>query len=479
MTLLVPDFHKASVLVAGDVMLDRYWFGPAERISPEAPVPVVQVKDVEERPGGGANVAINLASLGVATRLVGVTGRDEAGRRLVQLLGPLGIDARLQQIADVTTVTKLRVLSRNQQLIRLDFDGDSVKVPRDLLREAFGSALQGVGAVVLSDYGKGALHDTAAMIDCCRAASVPVLIDPKGTDFHRYRGATAVTPNLPELEGVVGPCPDLETLVDRGQALRRRLDLGWLLVTRSSRGMTLLGPDDSVCHLPAEAREVFDVTGAGDTVIAVAAAGVAAGLSMESAAALSNLAAGLVVRKLGVAAVTASELRLALHQRGMGGRGEMGEGELIEAVRQAQGRGERVVMTNGCFDILHAGHIAYLEEAKALGDRLVVAVNDDASVHRLKGMDRPVIGLEERMTVLSGLAAVDWVVPFGEDTPERLICAVLPDVLVKGGDYRAGEIAGGDCVLKNGGEVRVLSFRGGCSTSGILEKIRNPTGGGS
>jgi D-beta-D-heptose 7-phosphate kinase/D-beta-D-heptose 1-phosphate adenosyltransferase len=376
----------------------------------------------------------------------------------------------------VPTVTKLRVLSRNQQLIRLDFEGDALELPAGLLAESFESALDDIDAVVLSDYGKGALDDPAALIEDCRAAQIPVLVDPKGSDFGRYRGATAITPNLAELEAVVGRCPDVAAIVEKGHALRRNLDVGWLLVTRSSLGMTLLGPDDAVHHLPAEAREVFDVTGAGDTVIAVAAAGLGAGLAMESAAALSNLAAGLVVRKLGVASVTTSELRLALHQRGTGGRGEMGEKELTEAVRMAQGRGERVVMTNGCFDILHAGHITYLEEAKALGDRLVVAVNDDDSVRRLKGRDRPVNGLSDRMTVLAGLAAVDWVVPFTEDTPERLICAVLPDILVKGGDYRPEQIAGGACVLHNGGEVRVLAFRQGCSTSGILEKIRGPSG---
>jgi len=478
MTLLVPDFHKASVLVVGDVMLDRYWFGPAERISPEAPVPVVRVRDVEERPGGGANVAVNLASLGVATRLVGITGRDDAGHRLEELVGSHGIDARLQQVGDRPTVTKLRILSRNQQLIRLDFEDDALSLPANMLEAAFAAALADASAVVLSDYGKGALTNPCALIERCREAEVPVLVDPKGRDFDRYRGATVITPNLAELESVVGECPDGAVIADKGHALRRRLDVGWLLVTRSSRGMTLLGPDDSVLHLPAEAREVFDVTGAGDTVIAVAAAGLAAGLPMESAAALSNLAAGLVVRKLGVASVTTSELRLALHRRGKGGRGEMDEAGLVEAIRQAQARGERVVMTNGCFDILHAGHIAYLEEAKALGDRLVVAVNDDDSVRRLKGDGRPVTSLGERMTVLAGLAAVDWVVPFAEDTPERLICAALPDVLVKGGDYRPEEIAGGDCVLRNGGEVRVLSFREGCSTSDILDRIRRTSGNG-
>ncbi len=472
MTLLVPDFHKASVLVVGDVMLDRYWFGPADRISPEAPVPVVHVQQAQERPGGGANVAVNLSALGVNTRLVAVTGQDEAGHRLEELLEPLGVDARLIKVDGLPTVTKLRILSRNQQLIRLDFETPPADVPRTELLRAFDEALPECGAVVLSDYGKGTLVDVSELIARCRQAGVPALVDPKGPDFQRYRGATVITPNLAEFEAVVGRCANDTELAEKGHELRRALDVGWLLITRSSRGMVLLGPGGEARHLAAEAREVFDVTGAGDTVIAVAAAGLAANLEMEEAAALSNLAAGLVVRKLGVASVTASELRLALHQRGKGGRGVLGRTEVEEAVRQAQARGERVVMTNGCFDILHAGHIAYLEEAKALGDRLVVAINDDDSVRRLKGNGRPVIGLEERMTVLSGLAAVDWVVPFSEDTPEALICSVLPDVLVKGGDYRPEQIAGGRCVLENGGEVRVLSFRQGCSTSSILERIR-------
>jgi D-beta-D-heptose 7-phosphate kinase/D-beta-D-heptose 1-phosphate adenosyltransferase len=472
MTLLIPDFANSRVLVAGDVMLDRYWFGPTDRISPEAPVPIVNVRDIEERPGGAANVAVNLASLGVATRLVGVTGDDDAGRQLQAMLSDRRIDARLTVVGPISTVTKLRVLSRNQQLIRLDMESDAAAVPSAVMHQRFGQALDGVGCVILSDYGKGALRPVGDLIRMCREREVPVLVDPKGREFERYRGATGITPNLAEFEAVVGRCPDDETLIARGQELRQDLELGWLLVTRSSRGMMLLGTDALSLDLPAEAREVFDVTGAGDTVIAVTAAGIAAGLSIQSAAALANLAAGLVVRKLGVASVTTSELRLALHQRGKGGRGIPDEDGLVEAVRQAQARGERVVMTNGCFDILHAGHVAYLEEAKALGDRLVVALNDDASVSRLKGADRPINELADRIAVLSGLAAVDWVVPFSEDTPERLICAVLPDVLVKGGDYRPEEIAGGACVLRNGGEVRVLSFREGRSTSGILERVR-------
>jgi D-beta-D-heptose 7-phosphate kinase/D-beta-D-heptose 1-phosphate adenosyltransferase len=472
MTLTIPDFHNARVVVAGDVMVDRYWFGPTQRVSPEAPVPVVRIDDMEERPGGGANVAVNLASLGVQTRLFGLVGDDEIGERLDAMLAARGIACDLRRVPGMPTVAKLRILSRNQQLIRLDFEREADETFPGRLDAGVVEALTGAGAVILSDYGKGALLDVEALIARCRAAGVPVLVDPKGTDFGRYRGATVITPNRAEFEAVVGPCGDEAELQARAARLIADLGVEHLLITRSDRGMLLVSRDARPTKLAAEAREVYDVSGAGDTVIAVAGAALALGLEMPTAAALANLAAGLVVRKLGVASVTPAELMLALHQRGKGGRGFIGPAQLAEAVRQARARGERVVMTNGCFDILHAGHISYLEEAKSLGDRLVVAINDDESVRRLKGDGRPINSLADRMAVIAGLAAVDWVVPFGEDTPATLISGILPDVLVKGGDYRPEDIAGGDAVRSAGGEVRVLAFRDGRSTSAIVDRIR-------
>jgi D-beta-D-heptose 7-phosphate kinase/D-beta-D-heptose 1-phosphate adenosyltransferase len=309
------------------------------------------------------------------------------------------------------------------------------------------------------------------MIGACRKAGVPVYVDPKGRDFERYRGATLITPNQGEFEAVSGDIADDDELVHRARDMVDRLDLAAVLVTRSEKGMLLLEAGDEPLFLSARAREVYDVTGAGDTVIAVLAGAQAAGATLASAAALSNLAAGLVVAKIGVASVTPSELRVALHRRGQGGRGLVAEEELIPLVAEARSRNETIVMTNGCFDVLHAGHVAYLEEAKSLGERLVVAINDDDSVRRLKGDKRPVNTLEDRMLVLSGLASVDWVVPFSEDTPARVIGAVLPDVLVKGGDYKPEEIAGARDVLANGGQVRVLAFREGQSSSRIIDKL--------
>jgi len=475
MTIKIPDFSDARVLVVGDVMLDRYWFGPTGRISPEAPVPVVRVNDREDRPGGAANVAVNLASVGISTTLAGLVGSDEAGGQLASLLTEKGIRCEFEAVDGAPTITKLRVLSRNQQLIRLDFEEGFAGGAAQRLGQRVAGMLDEIDLVICSDYAKGALESIDSIIAACRKHGVPVLVDPKGSDFKRYAGATAITPNLSEFEAVVGPCGgDDQELETRAEALRKKLGLQHMVVTRSERGMSVVSGEGIAHHLPAEAREVFDVTGAGDTVIAMLGAGVAAGLPMDQAAHLANLAAGIVVRKIGVATVTVSELRLALHQRGKGGRGLLDAEQVAQFVREAQARGERVVMTNGCFDILHAGHVSYLEEAKALGDRLVVAVNDDASVRLLKGEGRPVNSLPDRMSVLSGLAAVDWVVPFSEQTPEQLICRVLPDVLVKGGDYRPEQIAGARCVWDNGGEVRVLSFMEGRSTSAIIEAIRKP-----
>jgi D-beta-D-heptose 7-phosphate kinase/D-beta-D-heptose 1-phosphate adenosyltransferase len=452
-------------------MLDQYLFGATSRISPEAPVPVVHIGDTDNRPGGAANVAVNLAALGASTRLLGVVGQDEPAAILEGVLTARSIDCGFLRVDDRPTITKTRVQSRGQQLIRLDQE-NAAPLTDGALTATLDGSLDGAGAVILSDYGKGALTDVAAMIAACRAANVPVLVDPKGRDFEKYRGASLITPNQSEFEAVAGVSGSDEELVERGLAMMASLELDALLVTRSEKGMLLLEKGSEPLFLSTQAREVFDVTGAGDTVIATLAAALAAGESLASAAALANLAAGLVVRKIGVATVTPTELRVALHQRGQGGRGLVTADELVGMVAESHERGERVVMTNGCFDILHVGHVAYLEEAKSLGDRLIVAVNDDDSVRRLKGEGRPINVLEDRMLVLAGLAAVDWVVPFAEDTPRDLIASILPDVLVKGGDYRPADIAGAKEVLANGGDVQVLSFRDGHSTTRIIDRLR-------
>ncbi len=453
-------------------MLDRYLFGSTGRISPEAPVPIVHVQETDDRPGGAANVAVNLASLGVTTRLVGVVGKDDAGESLQSILKSRGIHCDFHSVEDRPTITKTRVQSRGQQLIRLDQE-NSAAMPGDAVVDVLRKSIKDAGAVVLSDYGKGALTDVATMIVVCREAGIPVLVDPKGEDFDKYRGASLMTPNQSEFEAVVGVCDTEDDLVNRAKKMLDDLNMDALLITRSEKGMLLLEADMEPVFLRAQAREVFDVTGAGDTVIATLAGAIASGQDLALAAALANIAAGLVVRKIGVATVTPGEISISLHQRGQGGRGLVGLKELNLMVAESRDRGERIIMTNGCFDVLHAGHVSYLEEAKGLGDRLIVAVNDDASVRRLKGESRPVNNLEDRLLVLAGLAAVDWVVPFSDDTPASLIAELLPDVLVKGGDYNPDDIAGAKDVLQNGGEVRVLAFRDGHSSSRIIDKLRD------
>ncbi|MFQ1047890.1 bifunctional D-glycero-beta-D-manno-heptose-7-phosphate kinase/D-glycero-beta-D-manno-heptose 1-phosphate adenylyltransferase HldE [Avibacterium paragallinarum] len=467
------QFQQAEVLVLGDVMLDRYWFGATNRISPEAPVPVVRVQENEERAGGAANVAMNIASLNVPVQLLGLTGQDEAGVALSSMLEKQGIDCNFVQLASHPTITKLRVLSRHQQLLRLDFEEDFHNVQSDELLAKLQSAVQNFGALILSDYGKGTLNAVQSMIQIARQANVPVLIDPKGTDFERYRGATLLTPNMSEFEAVVGKCQNEEDIVEKGLKLIREIELKALLVTRSEKGMTLLRPEQPPFHLPTEAKEVFDVTGAGDTVISVLATALADERSFEEACYLANVAAGIVVGKLGTSTVSNVELENAIHGRTTTGFGVMNEQQLKEAVRQAKKRGEKIVMTNGVFDLIHPGHISYLDNARKLGDRLIVAVNSDASVKRLKGESRPINSLDARMAVLAGLSAVDWVVEFTEDTPQRLISEILPNLLVKGGDYKPEDIAGGKEVIANGGEVKVLNFEDGFSSSNVISKIQS------
>lgn len=472
MKLSMPRFDQASVLVVGDVMLDRYWHGGTSRISPEAPVPVVRVEQIEDRPGGAANVALNIAALGAPVALLGVTGLDEAAQSLEQKLSAAGVKSHFQQLAEQPTIVKLRVMSRHQQLLRMDFE-ESFNTDTQALAQQVEHLLDGVKVLVLSDYGKGALKNHQTLVQLARAKGIPVLADPKGSDFSIYQGASLITPNLSEFEVIVGRCRDEADLVAKGEALREKLELGALLITRGEQGMTLLQPGQAALHLPAQAREVFDVTGAGDTVISTLAASLAAGEPLPQAVALANLAASIVVGKLGTAAISVPELRRAV-QRDQGvERGAMSLEQLLVAIEDAKAQGERVVFTNGCFDILHAGHVTYLEQARAQGDRLVLGVNDDASVSRLKGPTRPINSVDRRMAVLAGLGAVDWVVSFSEDTPENLLRAIKPDVLVKGGDYGIEGVVGADIVRAYGGEVRVLGLVENSSTTAIVDKIRN------
>ena len=465
----------ARVLVVGDVMLDRYWSGATARISPEAPVPVVNVLDDDMRAGGAANVAVNVASLGGNAMLLGVVGADDAAERLTALVKSQGVAVDFLRCRSHPTMTKLRVVSRNQQLMRLDFERSLAidgEVDQEALLEHYRAALAYADVVILSDYGKGTLRNVAALIAQARLAGKPVLVDPKGNDYSPYAGATLITPNMSEFEAVAGKCADEKDIVAKGEVLRRKLGLRGLLVTRSEHGMTLLQAEAAPLHLRTEAREVYDVTGAGDTVIATIGVALAAGKDLAQACQWSNLAAGIAVGKFGTATVSPAELAHAINApRGLEAS-VVPESTLLAQLEEARRQGKRIVFTNGCFDILHVGHIRYLEAAKQLGDVLVVGVNDDDSVRRLKGLSRPVNRCGDRMRVLAGLKSVDWVVDFAEDTPERLIRLVQPDVLVKGGDYQVEDIVGYDIVTARGGKVIALDFHEGYSTTRIIERSR-------
>jgi len=472
MKLEIPKFDTARVLVVGDVMLDRYWHGATSRISPEAPVPVVKVGNAEDSPGGAGNVALNLAALGAAATLVGLVGLDEAGEELETRLRAAGVLCDFEKVADKPTITKLRIVSRHQQLIRLDFEEAFDISSAQAVNAKVAALLDGTDVVIVSDYNKGALAAVSALITQARKQGVRVLVDPKGEDFTKYRGATLLTPNLHEFEQVMGACKSEEDLVAKGRLLIKELELEALLVTRGEHGMSLIRANEAELHIPARARDVFDVTGAGDTVISVLGAALAAGAGLPEAVALSNIAAGLAVTRVGTVAVSGPELRREVQSDGGSDRGVMTREQLALVVADARAHGEKVAFTNGCFDIIHAGHVGYLQDARKCGDRLIVAINDDESVRRLKGEGRPINPIERRMAVVSGLESVDWVVSFAEDTPENLLTEVKPDCLVKGGDYGIEGVVGAEIVQQYGGEVRVLSFLDNCSTSAIVEKIK-------
>jgi len=469
------ELTNAKVLVIGDIMLDRYWRGPCSRISPEAPVPVINVKNIEQRAGGAGNVALNISALTGQAGILSFIGDDEPGQALAKMLDSQKINAHLVK-SDLPTITKLRVLSQHQQLLRMDFEEDLSELDKSSLVAELKSKISEYNVVILSDYGKGVLSDPQALIVEARKHGVKVLVDPKGSDFTKYQGATLITPNMKEFEEVVGPCRNDKEIIEKAQKLAQEHDLGALLITRSEKGMTLVQRNGDYNTIPTQAREVFDVTGAGDTVISVMAMGLSIGHDYYTSMNLANAAAGVVVAKLGTATVSIEELYKALNKTTDIKTGSVSENEVIEAMEKCHLQGEKVVMTNGCFDIMHAGHVEYLQKSRNLGDRLIVAVNDNNSVRRLKGSTRPIVDLQNRMALLSALDCVDWVVPFAEDTPERLINSLLPDILVKGADYEIHQIAGSEKVLANGGEVKTIELRPGCSTSGIIEKIISEKG---
>lgn len=465
-------------LVVGDLMLDEYLWGQTERISPEAPVQVVDVLREEIRPGGAGNVIHNLISLGCRVSVASVLGDDADGDRLTAMLqeNRIGIEG-VVRVPDRITSRKTRVLASNQQMMRIDREScQPISAEQEKQLAAHIRAVAAEFQVILiSDYLKGVLTPglLQAVLAIGKECGIPVVVDPKGPDFGKYRGATLLTPNRKEALAAARVSTGSDAgQREAGRTLRDRLDLDALVLTRSEEGMTLFFRDGQEEDLPTRAREVFDVTGAGDTVLAVLGAGLGAGLSIAEAARVANLAAGIVVGKVGTSTVTAEEILdvLAREHRDTDLKIKSQESlsRILEVERQ---RGKRIVFTNGCFDLLHVGHVKYLQQARRLGDLLVLGLNSDASIRRLKGPRRPLIGQEERAHVLAALDCIDYVTIFDEDTPLELIRALQPGVLVKGGDYTPAEVVGKEVVESGGGRVEIIRFVDGKSTTGIVEKI--------
>jgi D-beta-D-heptose 7-phosphate kinase/D-beta-D-heptose 1-phosphate adenosyltransferase len=467
------------VLVIGDLMLDRYLIGDVQRISPEAPVPVVLLKQQNDRAGGAANVAANLANLGITTRIAGCVGDDAEASTLLALINHLGIQSEaVIQSSARPTIAKTRVMSANQQIVRIDQESQAALSDEENseLHILITRAIHDQPAIViLSDYAKGVLSESTCryIIETCKQANIPVLVDPKGQDYSKYQGATALTPNKKETAEACGvSMNDNNALLAAAKQLKKSLNLDFLAVTRGEEGITLL-EQDTDHHISATAKKVFDVSGAGDTVIATLAAGLIHGLSAQEALSLANTAAGIVVGKVGTVPIELAEL---LHELTSKNASEQADkvcdlASLKTKVNTWRDSHQKIVFTNGCFDLLHAGHVTYLEAAKKTGDKLILGLNTDRSVSALKGPTRPVIHENDRARVLAALEAVDAVILFDEDTPLNLIDVIRPNVIVKGDDYTEEQVVGGKEVKSWGGSVKLIPLVQGRSTTGILEKI--------
>lgn len=467
---LIPDMSHVTVLVVGDIMLDRYLFGDTDRVSPEAPVPIVHLKKIDHRPGGAGNVALNIAALGGQVILLGHVGEDEPAEILRNQLDASGVTHDLCAFSSLSTIMKWRIISRKQHMLRLDFEEKNLSQEISPLFDLYKKYISQTQCVILSDYGKGTLNHPPLFIEYAQKLGIPILVDPKGSNFNIYRGASLLTPNFKEFTHIVGPCFTEEEIILKGRQLSQAQNIQALIVTQGENGMTLIEKESTI-HFPAYIQDAFDVTGAGDTVISILGASLAAGLSLQSAAELANVGAGIVVGKLGAATTHLSELRNALrHRLPFASKGIIDEAPLISVVQELKACGKKIIFTNGCFDILHAGHVALLQEAKQLGDYLIVAINTDESISQLKGPRRPINPLNQRMSLLASLKMIDWVVSFSDLTPNRLLTLLKPDMLVKGEDYQLHEVVGGDLVKGYGGEVRILHHRITSSTA-ILEKL--------
>ena len=476
---LVEQLKNARVLTIGDIMLDRYIKGTVDRISPEAPIPVLHIKNEKVMLGGSGNVAANVAALGASGAIVSVLGDDGAGVEITRLVRKLGtIDFLSATVPGRATTIKSRFVAGTQQMMRADIE-DASPLDKNAENEIISrvkSVIKNFGAVVLSDYGKGVLSENviSQIVKMAAKAKVTVIADPKGRDYSRYRGVDIITPNKKELSEATGMTVNSDDeVIKAARSLIKSAGVGAVLATRSEKGMTLVSAKGTPVHLKAESLDVYDVSGAGDTVVAVLALGIANGNSAEQAAKLANIAAGIVVGKSGTATATTSEMIHAIHKRELG----VAEAKVMNAeemglrISSWRDAGLSVGFTNGCFDLLHPGHVSLLSEARAQCDRLVVGLNSDSSVKKLKGKDRPIQGETSRAQVLGAMSAVDGIVIFSEQTPLKLIKTFKPDVLIKGSDYSKDAVVGADVVEGYGGKVYLAKIKKGHSTTGTVKKM--------
>ncbi len=477
---LHDSLPNLRIAVIGDLMVDRYVFGDVSRISPEAPVPVNRVKQMKEVLGGAANVAANLANLDVHVYVGGVAGQDTHGNLLQDLLDSNGIDKSGVVISrDRSTITKMRILGDRQQMMRLDFE--TVRDVEQQEEEEFISWLdslcqKGLDGIVISDYGKGVCTDSILekIFNLANCYKIPTIVDPKGSQWEKYNGATYITPNVKELSERVGYSitNDDDKIVAAAKEVLATNNIQYIIATRSEKGISVIARDGRIWHNPATQQDVFDVSGAGDTVVATMICSIAANLSMRTALHVANGAAGIVVSKVGTYPIHRQELIelwMSLQEGKYVEKSVYSWEEMKSIVQQWQDRGDIVVFTNGCFDILHRGHITYLQEAAQLGDRLIIGLNSNDSVRRLKGETRPLVDEEDRAYLLSALGCVDGVVLFDEDTPSQLLEIIRPNILVKGGDYKVDDVVGREFV----DSVQILSFKDGYSTTNVVKKIAN------
>lgn len=474
------SMENAKFLVIGDVMLDTYWSGKPKRLSPEAPVPVVPLDYVDHRPGGAANVALNMAKFCKHVSLFAPTGDDSSAELLQKELETNGVNCLFARSASRRTINKIRVVAEQNQIVRVDIEDNFSQYNVFADWQSYFNLIE-YDAVVISDYAKGFIGDMKSFIRICQENSIDVIVDPKGNSFEKYRGCNIITPNLNEFSLVLGSVQSEQELINKARHFVKQFPETSLCLTRGADGISFFGADEFEFHAPTDAKEVYDVTGAGDTLVSLLALCVTAGMSTESSVRVANLAAGLVVGKKGTASVSKDELLEILQSSYEIPRVKkskiVGAKDLSSRISELKLNRAKIVMTNGCFDILHAGHVKYLEHAKSLGDVLIVAVNDDASVSRLKGNNRPINCLRDRLDVLQSLGCVDYLTTFSSDVPTELYQQFKPHILVKGSDYEGKTIAGAEEIISNGGQVVLSKLVEGRSTTALISKIvQQPTG---